>query len=719
MNTKYSTFRDYWQVLCKRKRITASIFFGIVLITILATLIATPIFEGSVQIIIERVEPEDFDTGSRSRFADPEFEKTQYALIKSHAVSKRVVKMLSLEDNYETIHNNGTETVSSKLSAWLKSIKALLTPDVVDADSNSEAKLSRADLVAKDLSRNVRVRPLEGSQISSIEFKSPNPEFAALAANTYVQAYLEVVLDIKMDATRRNLKWMTKKAETEQLKLQATEKKLQEYMEAQDLVTLEDRVTLIPEKLTQLGRDLVRTETKTKEHKLLYDKVKAVSGNLNAAESVLSISEGASLDVLRAQILRAEQHVMELSSKYGSKHPAMLKAVSDLNVLKGKRKQEIRRVIDKLRGQYELSLSNENSIRAQLNQTKTEAHTLNEKYVKYSEIKREIETNRHLYDALLEKIKAQSITGETRPVNIWIVEEAKVPKNPVFPLMYLNVLIAVFVGAGCSLVATFLVDNLDNRIKSTDGVEEALGVAVLGGVTFNKNSDAMSEIARTEPRSEFAESFNTLRTTLLLSSAEAPPKKILVTSSIVGEGKTTISTNLALTMAKSGSRVALIDMDLRKPRLHKIFGLHNDTGLSTYLAGGVDRSILKKGTLENLVIIPAGPIPPNPYELLNSQRLKSLLHNLEKEFDFIICDSPPILSVADSRLLSQEVDGLILVARAGKTTYPMALSSVQFLKDVNAKVLGILVNAVLAKDQNYYEYYSNYIENATKPEMST
>lgn len=720
MNPKYSTFRDYWQIVSKRRTVVVGVFSGIVLLAVMGTLLATPIYEGTAQIIIERVEQDDLTRDSRLSARDPAFTETQFQLFRSHAVARKVVRLLGLEDNYETLHSSAGGSLRSVASGWMATIARIFRPGEEDSAGQAPAgEWSQADLIARDLTNYVYVRPLEGSHITAIKFRSPNPDFAALAANTYIQAYLEEVLEIKMDATRRNLEWMTQKAETERLKLQQTEKQLQEYMQANDLVTIEDRITILPESLAQLGSELVRAETRTKEFKLLYDKVQAVSGNLNAAESVLSISEGASLDIIRAQILRAEQNIMELSSKYGSKHPSMLKAIADLNVLKRKRQQEIARIIDKVRGQYELALSNENSLRAQLNQTKGEALELNQKYVAYSELKREIDTNRQLYDALLGRMKGQSITGETRPVNIWIVEQAKVPQKPIFPTMSLNLLFAIIIGTGVSLLAAFLVDHLDNRIKSADGLDLALGVPILGSVTYNKNSESMSEIVRTAPRSEFAESFNTLRTTLLLSSAEAPPKRILVTSSIAGEGKTTTSVNLAMTMAKSDSRVVLIDMDLRKPSLHKVFNLRNSIGLSSYLAGGAERSILNKSLLENLVVIPAGPIPPNPYELLNSKRMKALLQSLENEFDFIICDSPPILSVADSRLLSQDVNGLILVVRAGKTTYPMAANSIQLLKDVNAKILGIMVNAVLAKDQSYYEYYSSYIEDAKKSQMST
>jgi capsular exopolysaccharide synthesis family protein len=719
MNAKNSSLRDYWQLLRKRRTLVFGVFASIFGVVLLTNLLATPIYEVSANIIIERVEQDNLSGVNRATARDPEFDITQFQLIRSHAVARRVVNILGLADNFDKIQNPGgpsfltrtRQQLNEWISTTLRSIKG--SSNEILENTVSDADADRIDSVAKRLVMNLRVQPVQNSHITAISYASPNPELAALVANTYIQAYTEEVLEMKMDATRRNLEWMTEKAEVERLKLQATENRVQEYMESNNLVTLENRVAILPETLTQLGRDLVRAETKTKEYKLLYDKVRRVSGDLNAAEAVLSISEGSSLDVLRAQVLKAEQNIMELSSKFGAKHPVMIKAKADLNVLNKKRQQEIERITQKVRGQYELALSNENSIRAQLNQTKTEALDLNEKYVQYSTLKREIDTNRQLYDALLTKIKTQSITGETRPVNVWVVENAKVPDKPVKPRLALNLMLATVIGLICGVGGAFLIDRLDNRIKSAEGVGEILDIPVLGSIAFNRNSGAMPQIVFTAPRSEYAESFNALRTTLMLASADAPPKRILVSSSIAGEGKTTTAVNLALTMAKADSKVLLVDADLRKPSVHKVFKLRNKCGLSNYLTGTAGKSILHASPHENLFIIPAGPIPPNPYELLNSKRMANLLDNLSKDFDIIICDTAPMLSVSDARLLSRIFDGLLMVTRAGTTTYPMALASIKSLRDVNARIFGAIVNGVKVIDQeDYYRYYSNYLNEA-------
>ena len=721
MYTNDRTLQDYFKTIYKRWEIVLAVGGGIFGLVLLGTMIATPIYEGTAKIIIERVEIDNLAGGNKAQPQDPEFYNTQSQLIRSHAVARRVVDLLGLEAGSDLLKKPGAPSRFTALyrtiGGWFSSL-SLTGESSTDkaAGSDDPNAWTERDKVAMQILQNVRVRPVQGSHITEISYASPNPEFAALAANSFVSAYLEKTLELKMDTTRRNLVWMDQKAEVERLKLQASEKKLQAYMEQNNLVTLEDRVSIIPEALGQLGGDLINAESKTKEYKLLYDKVNAVSGNLDAAENILATSDGGALEVLRAQILQAEQTNMELSSKYGTKHPMMLKALADLNILKDKRRQEINRIIQKIRNQYELAQSNENSIRAQLGQTKTTALGLNEKYIQYNVLKREIDTNRQIYDALMTKIKDQGISGERQPVNIGIVENAKVPQNPVRPMVMLNLLLGLVLGLCGGVGCAFLLDNLDKCIKAAEDIPDILGVPALGSITFNRVTGNMKEIVRTSPRSEFTENYNALRTTLLLSSADLPPRHILVSSSIAGEGKTTTATNLALTMAKAGSKVLLIDADLRKPTLHKVFKLHNHLGLSSYLAGSADKSILNKGSHENLVVIPSGPIPPNPYELLNSNRMAALLDNLGKDFDVIICDSPPILSVADSRVLCRFFDGMIVVVRAGLTTYPMARKSIRMIQEVKGKILGVLVNGVQTRDQEYYSYYSNYIEVTAKPE---
>jgi capsular exopolysaccharide synthesis family protein len=711
MQTKIESahLRDYLIVLRKRKRAFIGTLVAILFVITAYTFLSTPLYEGATKIIIEKVNQDRLTGRTKDTYEDPEiFYETQYQLITSRAVAYRVIETLSLVESYETVSPGQGKGLMSMAAAPVKWIKGLLVDEEAQ-DSAGNGSRTIEDQIADELIKNLSVSPVKGSRITAIQFLSPNPEFSALVANTYAKAYIQETLNMKLEATRRNLEWMTGKAEKERRKLDEAEGELQTYMKENDLVTLENQVAIIPKQLTQLGEDLVRAEATRKELGHLHEKIQGVSKNLDAAESILSINEGTTLEILRAQILKAEQTVMELSGKYGSKHPAMKKARGDLSVLRNKRKHEIRRIIQKVEDQYDLALSNEQSLRTQLERLKSDAISINEQYTQYDVLNRELETNRKLYETLLAKIKDQSITGETHPVNLWIVENAEVALKAKKPRKLLNLLFGLVLGTICGVGLAFFSEYFDNTIKQPIDAENALGIPLLGVVaSHGKDASDYEKIVQRDPKSISAECYRSLRTSLMLSTADEPPKKIVITSPRPGEGKTTTATNLALALAQAGKRVLLIDGDLRRPRIHKIFRQSSANGLSAYLAGKVKEPSLKKTDMPNLTILTAGPIPPNPSELLTSNRLKVLIDALSESYDTIICDSAPILSVTDTRILSRVFDATILVVMGGKTTYAMGSLGVKFLKEANAKVLGMVINALDLK--KHVEYYHDYYE---------
>ncbi len=498
---------------------------------------------------------------------------------------------------------------------------------------------------------------------------STNPEFAQIVANTVAKAYIEEILDMKMSASRYSLEWMTKKAEEEKAKLERSEKASQEYMKSHDIVTLQDKVAIIPEKLSEFNAQLIKAETKRKELEAIYNKVMSVSSNLKEAETIPVVASDPTIQSLRTQILQAEQNIEELSKKYGKKHPVMIRAEEELRVLQQKREEEIRRVIKSIKNEYEIAKSNEDSLRRMLGNTKAEALDLNEKFIKYSVLTREVETNRQLYDALIKRIKEQSVTEEIQTVNVWVIEEAEKPAAPVKPRKLLNIVLGLIIGLFGGIGMAFFIEYLDNTIKTADDVETKIGVPVLGTIPLlEAKEENITEMIIREPHSVYAESYKTVRTAIMLSSSVKPPKNLLITSMGPDEGKTVTSVNLAITIARSGYSVLLIDSDLRKPRIHTIFGLNNLSGLSTFLAGATPNiKTVFKNPFTNLTVIPAGPIPPNPSELLGSNRMNEMIKILDQSFDILIFDSPPLLTVSDSLILSRLLDGTIIVIKAGKT----------------------------------------------------
>ncbi|MDP2107161.1 MAG: polysaccharide biosynthesis tyrosine autokinase, partial [Desulfobulbaceae bacterium] len=336
-------------------------------------------------------------------------------------------------------------------------------------------------------------------------------------------------------------------------------------------------------------------------------------------------------------------------------------------------------------------------------------------------LKREVETNRSLYNALISKVKEQGATEQTQSVNIWVIKKATTPSSPAKPDPGRNLLLAVILGVFGGVGIAFFVEYLDNTVKSVEEVERQTGLHVLGVITQQEKNIDINTALRDESRSLIAESYRSIRSQVLLSSAGNPPKCILVTSGMPQEGKTTTALNLARILSQSESSVLLVDCDMRKPRIHKVFGLSNKFGLSNYLTSTGQAAPIQKAADEKLDIIPSGPVPPNPSELLASTNMRQLLEEMSVRYDFIIIDSPPVMSVTDSQILSRLVDGTIIVTKGGDTTWDELKRAVRLFADVKAHMLGIVLNAVKIKDSNdayyyqgYYNYYGSYSEKTDK-----
>lgn len=703
--------RDYWKVVVKRRNSALTFFIVLVTVVTVGTLTTMPVYKASTKVLIDKESQNIVDVRGMyyESFYSEDYYQTQYELIRSTATALKVVKNLNLarRPEFNTALKSGGGGITGVFKGLL-GISGGKPPVVASVSENLALSL------AKRVQAGLSVEPIKNSRIVNIAYTYPDAAMAAEIANGIANAYVEQVLDIRMGTAKQAIEWMTNKVDEQKTKLEQSQRALQEYMRDKDIVSLENKESITPKKLESLSGQLVAAESKRREAEVLYDQVKGLSNSLSEALAVPVISGDSVIQALRSEEIRLEKDVVETSKKYGDKHPQMIRLKGELKAIRDRITSEARRVIASIKNDYELAKAREASLRNQFNQGKGEAVSLSEKSIEFGVLKREVDSNQQIYDALLKRIKETSLVEEVKSFNIYIIDKAEVPGGPIRPRKFYNIFLSIIIGLCGGIGVAFFLEYVDDTFKTPDDVEGKLSVALLGIIPIVKKAEipagGIETLVHTNPKSSIAETYKALRTSILLSSAE-PVKSFVVTSSVENEGKTTTAINLAITFAQLEQQVLLVDADLRKPKVHSVFGFDNSVGLSNYLARQIIQDIIKKSDIPNLSVIPAGPLPPNPSELLSSKRMKDFIDNATERFDVVIFDAAPLITVTDTTILSAVANGTVLVVRSGKTSFDLAIRAVRLLTDANSKILGAVLNGMDTKKEGYkylYPYYYDY-----------
>jgi capsular exopolysaccharide synthesis family protein len=416
---------------------------------------------------------------------------------------------------------------------------------------------------------------------------------------------------------------------------------------------------------------------------------------------------------LKDQYAQLRSEYEDLTTTFHGEYPKVKTLGARMLTIDGRIKNEEEKIFRSIKNEYQTAIEKVEAMQARVDRQKQLAMDLNERATQYTIMSREVGTNKAIYQSLLQRVKEiESMVGVSSS-NIHIIDRAALPIFPFKPKVKLNLLLAIVVGFLAGLGCAFLVEYFADTITNPDQITERFQIPILGVVPLTKsNGQGLEKIFISDPRAPLSEAIRTTKVSIQLSGADTNSKSFLITSTTPSEGKTTLAINLAMSFAVAGEKVVLIDSDLRKPRIHKVFDIKNGgngKGLSSFLAGVTDTMHLCASETENLRIIPSGPIPPNPVELLASKRFKKLLDQLAETYDRIILDGPPHHGFADILVLSQQVGGIVLVSSIGETSREALRHFKKGINNVNGHILGCIVNKVnTAKRYGYRSYYSYY-----------
>lgn len=717
--------KQYLNVILRRKNIIILVFLVCLPFALIKAFSGTPVYKATAKLMIKK----NYDPAFISRFQfayDPYFLKTQTQLIKSSKVAEKVVEALNLDETYNRYFEEQKPSSSILITVfnWFQNIfSTRQTPpgeDSVNPEMATPGKSNVTDPAQtekKIMSLVNKIRggisvegDLEQGNIVTVSFTSTSPAFAATIVNTVASAYRQFLMEMKMEATSQTLEWMKSNADSEREKLEASERKLREYKKQHDIYTVDDQEAIFPEKIAQISNSLTQAQAEVNELAAIYQEIKRISPE--EALNLPMVADNATVNRLRQQVIQKEQEINTLSKSLGPKHPEMILARKDLNAFKDKLANEVLNVIESVNNRYELARQKAGKFQNLLDKTKQDAALMSDKLIQYEILNRDVEVHRLLYDRLLSRIKEFNITETQQEVEVWVIENADTPKIPITKGPKRTLMLGFLLSLAAGIGLAFFLDYMDNTIKTAEDAEDRLGIPILGMVPLMKKEDEshIETIVAEKPGSAISEAYKAIRTAILLSSPDGSPEIILVSSMNQGAGKTVSSLNLAIALAQSEKKVLLVDADMRRSRVHKIFDIDNESGLSTYLSGQSDIITIPSGDLQFLDIAPAGPVPPNPSELLSFARLSKFIQTVKQRYDFIIIDSPPLLNVSDAHLISKVAEQTILVARSGVSTYESVARAFNMLKNINSSVLGLVINAVDVKKENYYysRYYGSY-----------
>jgi capsular exopolysaccharide synthesis family protein len=674
--------RDYLAVVRQRLSVAVGVFLLVVLATVLYAWTRTPRYTATSRLLVESggvnltAMQDAYDPG-RTSLTQRDIIQTQIQLIKSTPVMEAVLQQGFL--------------------AQSKDFRESKDP-------------------VRTLAEMIQVTPARSGYVIDVSVERENPAEAAQIVNAVVSAYLAENRRRRRGVSDDGIAELQKKSAELRVRLDEATAALHAFMVTNRMVSFEDAQNIVVERLKGLNNNLMKAEPLRMQAEAHYRTAEAAM-KAGQTESIPEVQASTLINGLKMDLSRLEQQYSEMQARLGANHPQLQSVVAQIDALKTKLAMEATHIVDALRGRYEQALNEEKMLRAELAKQEEAVLEFNELAAKYNLFRQSRDSVQEAYSAIIRRIDELNVgqlSGQGD--NVFVVSRAEVPQIKSWPSRGRMLLIGIFFGGLLAVGFCFFLDYMDTTIKGEADVRNLLDSPVIGGVPSadkEAGEEAFDDLfALKKPRSHFAEAFRSARTSLAFSSTDKPLRSLVVTSTMPGEGKTLTAVNLAIAHAQAGKRTLLVDTDMRKPRLHKVFKFRGDAGLSNLLASGSldPESVIVKTDVENLFYLPTGPVPPNPVEMLDSARFGKLIEELLKRYELVVFDSPPALSLVDALVIGKRVDGLVLVARTFVTNKFAAQQVARQIAASKVKMLGVVLNNVDMPAGTYYSsyYYGRY-----------
>jgi capsular exopolysaccharide synthesis family protein len=704
---------DRLAVVYRYRHISIAVFVLSALFVMIEGYTNVKLFQAQARLLIEderSTAVPGITSPDNTYYEDPEpYYKTQYRILKGRDLTRRVIAKVKLQNVPEF---NGTATPPPTPFTMLHDLEHRLReyirptppPPALEPPEASETE-DESSLVAAFLSR-VDVVPVQGSRLVDVLFTSADPRFAAVADNALVDEYVAQNLEVKLQSSENMLEWLDKELQNQQKKVEDSERALAEYRDKENAMSLDDKQNIVLARLTQLNDAVMKAKTTRVQREAVYNQVKSMSAG-TAPDAIPVIAQNPQIQVLKTRLTELQRDKARLTEKYFDKHPQVIAVNAALQDAQHQLDMETAKALQSVRNEYETAMLEERTLSSNLDAAKLETRDLNRKNIGYSVMEREAKSNRQVYDSLLQKEKELRVASNSRTNNVRLVDRAEVPRSPISPGGRRTWLLALSIGLVLSVSVAYGLDYMNDTIKTPEDIAQRLKLPLLGLVP-SVRGDKHPVLASSHVPSDFGESFRALRTALVSAYPSEGTKILLVTSAQPLEGKTTTAANLAMALAYGGGRVLLVDADMRRPGLHRPLRLTNERGLSQVLTGQARvRDVIQRTVDPNLLAITAGLTPPNPSELLQSERMKTLLANLSHgPFDWIVVDTPPVLAVTDAVILAPLVSGVTFVVGAEMTRRRLAERALETVMQSRPRYAAVVLNKV-DFDRNKY-YYSRY-----------